>query len=352
MQILVASFTMGFVLNTSAVALADKSIDEQAKTAFDKGKELFHKKEYAEAAEAFSKAYNLKKTWKLLYNIGQSEASAKRHGLALEAFEQYLAEGGDDVPVEKRDYVISEVKRLREMVGSLDVHAPEGALVIVDGVERGTAPLVGPLTVAAGMNHNVLVKHLEDKLLDRVVRVRSGQTLVVESEAISPAPDEDSEEESKVTVSIPQEAKESDEAVSTPTDREERRQERMKVSVSPLFWVGLAGTVAVGAVSGVFWGLQSSRKKDYEKELDVYYYILNHWDAENSKMLEAENSSYKALESAQDEAKLYNGLAVGLTIATGALAAATVVTLFIKWDDEEESPVEVTAVPGGMQVRF
>ena len=43
---------------------------DNAKAAFAEGKELFAKERYTEAANKFRQAYEAKKTWKLLYNIG------------------------------------------------------------------------------------------------------------------------------------------------------------------------------------------------------------------------------------------------------------------------------------------
>ncbi|MBN2673405.1 MAG: tetratricopeptide repeat protein [Deltaproteobacteria bacterium] len=106
-----------------------------AKEAFDEGTKLFSQKQYDEAAERFREAYALKATWKLLYNIGQAEAAAKRYGLALEAFERYLAEGGDEVENSRRSEVLEEIRKMRDMVGDLLVKGPADAVVSVDGVE-------------------------------------------------------------------------------------------------------------------------------------------------------------------------------------------------------------------------
>ena len=61
--------------------------DEAAKM-FDQGKKHFNEGAFVQAAGAFRKANELRPNWKLLFNIAQSEAAAKRYGLALEAFEE------------------------------------------------------------------------------------------------------------------------------------------------------------------------------------------------------------------------------------------------------------------------
>ena len=59
------------------------------------------------------------------------------YGLALEAFERYLAKGGDEIQGERQKEVLEEVDRLRRMVGSMEVTAPRSCIVLIDDVERG-----------------------------------------------------------------------------------------------------------------------------------------------------------------------------------------------------------------------
>jgi len=160
---------------------------EAAKAVFKRGKTLFDEGEFAAAADAFREADRIQHAWKLLYNIGQCEMMTKRHSLALEAFEQYLAEGGSDIDSARRDQVLNEVVRLREMVGFADVRAPDGAVITVDDVDRGSAPLPGPITVDAGVEHRILAMKDNVAVLNRIVRVSGGQTLVVEAESGAPA---------------------------------------------------------------------------------------------------------------------------------------------------------------------
>lgn len=161
-----------------SMPLAAEENDSAAHEAFSNGTTSFHKGDFVEAADFFRVAYQMKKTWKLMYNIGQAEAAAKRYGLALVAFEQYLAEGGDDVPTERRVEVLSEVRRLRDMVGDLAVIGPDGATVAIDGVERGTLPLIAPLAVSAGVPLQATVTSSDGEiLLDKKIRLRSSRVL-------------------------------------------------------------------------------------------------------------------------------------------------------------------------------
>jgi hypothetical protein len=180
MRTLLASIAIGFLMFFASCVHANT--DSEAKSAFEEGKVAFDTKKFSEAADAFRKANRLKPNWKLLFNISQCEAAAKRYGLAVETFESYLAEGGDEISLERRDEVLAELKRLRGMVGSLDVRAPEGCVVVVDNIERGKTPLSGHVLMAAGKEHRVQITRLNGTLLDRMIRLSGGQVLLVEVE--------------------------------------------------------------------------------------------------------------------------------------------------------------------------
>ena len=114
-----------------------------------------------------------------MYNIGQCEAAAKRYGLAFEAFEKYLAEGGDEIPEDRRNEVLAELNRLEQMVGSLEIAAPKGALITLNGVERGRAPFPGKLKVVAGILLNVEVT-LDGKVIHSdSFKVSRGETAAI-----------------------------------------------------------------------------------------------------------------------------------------------------------------------------
>ena len=168
--------------------LAESTAGE-AKAAFEQGKAAFGEDKFVEAAVAFRRAHELRPNWRLLYNIAQSEAAAKQPGLALQAFEAYLAQGGDDVSVERRDECVAEVERLRAMVGEVVVVAPNGAIIFVDSIERERAPLPGPMMVAAGMNHDIRIELDGVVLLERPVRVSSGKRVKVDAGGDSPGPE-------------------------------------------------------------------------------------------------------------------------------------------------------------------
>ena len=163
---------------TQPAPAGDATDTENRKLAFEafkSGVTLYDAGDYEAASKAFREANQYKFNWKILYNIGQCEAAAKRYGLALAAFEEYLALSGDEISVARRDEVMSEVARLRLIVGMLEVKAPKGASVQVDGVERGVAPLSGPVLISAGVEHNVIISKAGEVLLEETVKLTGGQ---------------------------------------------------------------------------------------------------------------------------------------------------------------------------------
>ncbi len=247
----------------TGTASADEA-SEKAKVAFSEGRDLFKASEFKDAADAFRLAYNLSPSWKLLYNIGQSEAAAKRYGLALEAFERYLARGGDDIQGERQKEILDEVDKLRRMVGSVEVIVPGGCLIIIDDVERGHAPLSGSLMISAGVEHRVVVKKVDEILVDRIVLVSGGQKTTIEAKdkpPVEPAPDETEVAPPEVPEEEPVEEPEE----AGPSD-EEPSKER-----SNLWKAGWAVTAVGGAVligGGIVGGAMLSSDSDLVKKCD------------------------------------------------------------------------------------
>ncbi|MBN2715180.1 MAG: hypothetical protein JXX14_04950 [Deltaproteobacteria bacterium] len=154
--------------------------DSRARVAYQQGTELFAAEQYSAAAESFREANRQKPSWKIQYNIAQAESAAKRYGLALQAFELFLAEGGDEITVTRKDEVLAEIRRLREMVASVDVEGPPSAEVYVDGIWRGSIPLEGLIKITAGKRHEIKVVLDGEVLLNRTIRLSGGDETTLE----------------------------------------------------------------------------------------------------------------------------------------------------------------------------
>ncbi len=209
---------------------------EEAKEAFESGVELFKEYRFLESVAEFRRANSLHPTWKINYNIGQCEAALKRYGLAIEAFEAYLSEGGDNITTERHDAVIKELEKLRKMVGIVDVKGPEGLDVFVDGVFRGTTPTEPGIFVSAGAKHVFTVQRDGEEIFRRENIVRGGLHLTLR---IEDEPPDDSDGNAVVPVAEPDEP----ENPSAPIVEPEEQPDGLKPTA---FWVGAGTTMALG----------------------------------------------------------------------------------------------------------
>jgi hypothetical protein len=300
MRPLLVALVAGSILSISLVSHAETD-DEKAKAAFEFGKAWFNEGKYAEAADAFRRAYKLKPSWKLFYNIGQCEAAAKRYELALEAFEKYLSQGGDDVPKERQGEVRTEIKRLRDLVGYIEVDAPDGAVVIVDGIERDRVPLHGPIAIAAGVNHEVVVERKGTVLLTRTIRIGGDKTIRILAE--------ETKQEDRVD-----------------HEGNEPRREGEKVDGLRLAgWMtaGLGGALLVA--SAATGGKAMSMNGDLKDVCPDNECPSNYWD---------------------DMDKMHNlGVATNVMLVFGSIALATGTTMIIFSYRDDEAKGEIAALP-------
>jgi hypothetical protein len=232
---------------------AQGSAGDEARAQFDTGVDLFEQGKYEQAAVAFARAYELKPTYKLRYNIGQVENELGHYANALDAYTLYLAEGGAEIERSRQDQVTAEIARLRTLVGMIEITgAPKGATIFVDDRRSGTTPISGPLFVDLG-EHSVVVKQGATELYREVVKVAGGQRvpLKVESTTAGATPVAAAEQ---VDESKPTEAR-----VVGATEPRPRR-----------LWTWVVGGVGVAAAVGaaITGGLTMSKADDIKSNCE------------------------------------------------------------------------------------
>ncbi|MCK9523356.1 MAG: tetratricopeptide repeat protein [Proteobacteria bacterium] len=173
-------FFSSFVIASlfGSVVLAQSS-EEVAKQNYQEAIRLFDNGDYSDAAARFRDAYEANPSWKLFFNIGQAEAAASRLGMALEAFEAYMVQGGDQVPEDKKEVALNEIQRLRQLVGVLELVAPDDSELWIDEGFRGRTPFDGPVRVEVG-ERRIAVK--KNGVLLREVQLRMSSGAVVRLE--------------------------------------------------------------------------------------------------------------------------------------------------------------------------
>lgn len=304
-----------------------------AKEAFAEGGELFTQGKYSAAAEAFRRAYALSPTWKLLYNIAQAETAAKHYGVAIGIFEQYLAEGGDELPESRSDAVQKEIQRLRLLVGTVEVVAPAGAIFYVDDVQRGTLPFSGPMRLSIG-KHQVRLELNHETLLDQEISIAGGMPTYVkvtsDDEVAGPVqPDSDSGDEANaVSTSEPEPSVAADESGTA------RSGKGLLIGGLSASAVSLAGLV-VGIVF-------SAKLSDDLSKRD---------DAKAKYLQSGSFTDYNLVNTYQDDAVTdSNVIKVGF-IAGGVLAVTGAILLTVHWKKMKRNhPVAVS--PGGLRISF
>jgi hypothetical protein len=156
-----------------------------ARARFQEGVAFFDKGEYENARAAFLQAYALRKHPAVLLNLAQSSL---RSGHALDAakyFQQYLHDSTSLSPTQKAD-AERGLADARQKLGRIEVTAPAGSIVTIDGDGAGTAPLPDPVDVEPGSHR---VKAGNDELK---IDVAAGQKVAAKfgtkSDATPPAP--------------------------------------------------------------------------------------------------------------------------------------------------------------------
>lgn len=172
----------------SSRASADASAD--AKAAFAAGQDAERRGEWAAAADAYQRAYELQPHPNAIYNVGYAAERAGQRRRAATAYERYLAMAPD---ASDRARVESAVAALRAAVGTLEIRgllagAPTGAEVLIDGTPRGTTPLALELPGGAyalelrlgsrSASRNVLTAFGEPALIELDVSAEPGALAV------------------------------------------------------------------------------------------------------------------------------------------------------------------------------
>jgi hypothetical protein len=312
------------------------------------GIELFEAEEYEKAATAFREAYAAKPTWKMFYNIGQCEAALARYGLALEAFERYMVGGGDAIPPDRRDGVLSELQRLRLLVGVVEVEAEDGIEVVVDGITRAATPLDGPVRIAVG-RHNIQLRRGTEILLDRNLSVAGGMTSVIKADNYKAESFETADDSPAVGGdSVGGDSVGGDSVGGDGVGEKENIGEGSKSnkkSTGLLIGGIVTGALGLGgaALGAVFLSKYIKDQREYE---DLY--------DDKSTLNQAEVDRYYELE--EDKLPLNQNLMIIGFAAGGALIVASVVMIVVSQtvlkDSKSKRAANVYAVPGGMGVSF
>lgn len=266
---------------------------EEARVHFQRGIEFFGEESYEAALVEFQRAYEIAPSYQILYNTGRIHAELKDYARALRDLKRYLLEGGDAVPDDRRQQVLTLTRSLEQKVATLEiVSSVPGAHISVDDVPVGDAPLKG------------IVVNPGDR---RVTASKEGYL------------------PSTVVVTVV-----SSEARNVPFKLTPMNQSRVvvqKSSIAPVIGWATTGVLAVGAVACGIVALNAEKDLDERKNTEV---------GGGPDAFEDDASKVKTWSIASD------GLAIGAVVAAG-------VSLYLTLKGSgSESPPKSSAATGLM----
>ena len=144
--LLAVSALMG---GSTARAEEKDAVTEMARRRFQEGVKFFDQKRYEEARGAFLQAYALKRHPALLLNLAQSEIRSGHPAEAARHFAAFLREAANPSALERSE-AEKGLREARSKLARIQISAPSGAEVFVDGETVGQAPIADPVDVTPG----------------------------------------------------------------------------------------------------------------------------------------------------------------------------------------------------------
>ncbi len=303
---------------------------EKGRGHFQRGVELFREGDYRAALVEFKRSYESAPSYRILYNIGQTNFELQDYAGALRAFERYLAEGGSDVPPNRRTIVDGEIRKLQGRVARVDVEVNvAGAQITVDDAPVGTSPLSEPVLVSAGVRRIAAIKPPLVAALRSVELAGGDRTKIVLKLEDPPAPGE-----------------------ARPADQGGAATPFPPGGVQPTlepgpnrtpFWIALGVTGALGAGAAVSGLLALQANDKFQDKLDTSY-----------------PGDASSIDDQRSQLRTWSYVADGLTVAT-VLAAGVTVYLGLRSNSrpartEGRAPapapdVQLGARPGGVALK-
>ncbi len=163
--------TILLVLSSAFATVIAQPADERRDRARELAREaatLFQAGTRRAAAARFEEAYALFPTPALLYNLGKAYAGLSDHVRAHRALSQFLRETeGSEADRDRRTEAAALLADEAPHVGVVTITAPafSGAVLRIDDLAIGTAPLPAPLAVAPGVHE--ITAHQEEVLVAR-----------------------------------------------------------------------------------------------------------------------------------------------------------------------------------------
>lgn len=148
--------SLRFLAVSSCLALAAPAAAQtdpvaEARASFQEGVRQYAQQHYAEALEAFRRAYRVRPHPSVLVNIANCHVALEQPQQAVTLFERYLADATANITPAQRTEIEQALESARRQLATVTVHVvPAGAEVFLDGDLVGVAPLRRPLQTSPG----------------------------------------------------------------------------------------------------------------------------------------------------------------------------------------------------------
>ena len=241
--------------------------EDSAKAAvrFQQAVELYREGSYEGALAEFRKAYQISPSYRVLYNIAQTQYALHDFVGAQKSLMQYMAEGRGEIPADRRGQVDEMLAKLEERTAHLQISTNvTGVDIRVDGVSVGTSPLSGLVPVNVGTRKVSAFKTGAPEAV-RMVTVAGKESVKVELQI----------DESIVTSAAPAPS-----AVPPSASLIDKTQPRavslIKTTQPPVtpsragLIVSLSTTAAFGVGTGVFGYLALNAQKNLKDQVNTY----------------------------------------------------------------------------------
>jgi hypothetical protein len=164
----------------AAPAAADDKKVVEAKSRYKAGLSLYDDGAYEAARVQFERAYQLAPTYKILYNVGLVYKHTNEFVGALKSFEQYLQEGGSEIPEDRRAEVNKLIASIKPIIASVTVttNVPDAEIMVDDAVVA-KSPSSVPILLNPG-SRKIGAKKAGRIPDTKVITVASGDTPTVD----------------------------------------------------------------------------------------------------------------------------------------------------------------------------
>lgn len=179
------------LLTQPLIAFAEKPAPSEAQKAeararYERGLKLYDQGAFEAALVEMRRAYELAPSFKILYNLGLIHRQLNDHAASLDAFTQYLAEGGKKIDPKRHAEVEKHITELKPLVATVTIQVDvEGAEVSIDDATVGTSPLAAPISVNAG-KRKISAKVAGKPAATRVITVAGSDAVTVKLELADP----------------------------------------------------------------------------------------------------------------------------------------------------------------------